>query len=91
MALLGNQLTKSKGCVMMKTVIENENRTTHSPENNDEYMVLSQLLESLGYKTVQWKRDSEIWTGKAYRDVKNPSEIHIPVIIVSYNLMEQEG
>lgn len=61
----------------------------HYPENNDEYHVLAQVLESMNMSIVDKTPYNEIWRGSTARDIINGYLI-TPTHTVNFGMMEEE-
>lgn len=71
----------------MKTKIININCAIHYPENNDEYHVLVQALESMNMCVVDITPYNEIWQGPTCRDIVN-GDLITPTHMVDFGMME---
>lgn len=71
----------------MKTKIININCAIHYPENNDEYHVLVQALESMNMCVVDITLYNEIWQGTTCRDIVN-GDLITPTHMVDFGMME---
>lgn len=92
MALLGNQLTIMEGCVMMKTRKINvsciDHVFAHHPANNDEYQLLTAILESCGLEKNLNSVCDESWQAWRFNpDGTSYLEFHS----IWFDDMEREG
>ena len=72
----------------MKTKIINNNCAIHYPENNDEYHVLAQVLESMNMRAVDITPYNEIWRGTTSRDIID-GHLITPTHTVDFGMMEE--
>ena len=71
----------------MTTKIISSNCAIHYPENNDEYHVLAQVLESMNMHVVDITPYNEIWQGTTCRDIIT-GQLITPTHTVDFGMME---